>query len=192
MGLKQTTAPTSEPLTIAEVRTHLSIDGTDHDAELTILLAAARSHVETRTLRQLMVATYTLTMSRWPAGGVIELPRPPARAVSSITYYDENEASQTFATSKYHVDISSEPGRVVLDDGEDWPTIDVRPEAITVVYTAGYDDAASVPGAAKVATLQLVGHWFENREAVAFGGQHATLPMAVNALVNQIKVPDVN
>jgi len=191
LGLKQTTAPTSEPITLTQVKDHLRIDDTNSDDELNVLLAAARAHVESRTNRQLMIATWTLSFDKWPVGMTIDLPRPPLRSVTSVVYYDENGASQTLAAAKYRVDTSAEPGRLVLDDDEDWPSLDVRPEAITIVYDAGYDDAASVPDAAKVAALQLVGHWFENREAVVFGGRHAILPWTVEALVNQVKVPEV-
>ena len=96
-GLQQTTAPTSEPLTLTQVKNHLRIDDTNSDDELTLLLAAARAHVETRTNRQLMRATYTMTFDRWPSGNEIALRMPPLESVTSVTYYDENEASQTFA-----------------------------------------------------------------------------------------------
>ena len=190
-GLQQTTAPTSEPLTLTQVKNHLRIDDTNSDDELTLLLAAARAHVEARTNRQLMEATYTMTFDRWPRGNGIALRMPPLSSVTSVTYYDENGDNQTFASSKYHVDTATEPGRVVLDEDESWPSISVRPAAVTVVYVAGKASADDVPYAAKLATLQLVGHWFENREAVAFGGNPVELPHAVEALINQVKVPEI-
>ena len=190
-GLQQTTAPTSEPLTLTQVKDHLRIDGSDSNDELTLLLAAARAHVEARTNRQMMQATYEMTFDRWPSGGVATLRMPPLLSVSSVTYYDENGDSQTLSSSKYHVDTATEPGRVVLDDGEAWPTLDQRPAAATITYVAGVASAADVPDAAKLATLQLIGHWFENREAIAFGGNPVELPHAVSALINQIKVPEV-
>ena len=102
-GLQQTTAPTSEPLTLTEVKNHLRIDNTDSDDELTLLLAAARSHVETRTNRQLMQATYELTLDRWPSSGVLTLRMPPLSSVTSVVYYDENGSSQTFSSDNYHI-----------------------------------------------------------------------------------------
>lgn len=190
-GLQQTTAPTSEPLTLTEVKDHLRIDDTDSDDELTLLLAAARSHVETRTNRQLMQATFELTLDRWPGGRELVLRMPPLASVTSVTYYDEDEASQTLASGDYHVDTATEPGRIVLKDGESWPNLDERPAAVTVTYVAGQASADDVPDAAKLATLQLLAHWFENREAVAFGGNPTNLPHAVEALINQVKVPEI-
>jgi uncharacterized phiE125 gp8 family phage protein len=190
-GLQQTTAPTSEPLTLTEVKNHLRIDNTDSDDELTLLLAAARSHVETRTNRQLMQATYELTLDRWPSSGVLTLRMPPLSSVTSVVYYDENGSSQTFSSDNYHVDTATEPGRVVLEDGESWPNLDIRPAAVTVTYIAGQASSDDVPDAAKLATLQLLAHWFENREAVAFGGNPTELPHAIEALINQVRVPEI-
>tara|TARA_R110002096_G_scaffold187982_3_gene367719 strand:+ start:236 stop:769 length:534 start_codon:yes stop_codon:yes gene_type:complete len=177
---------------LTQVKTHLRVDGSDDDAELTLLLSAARAHVESRTNRQLMQATYQMTFDRWPAGGVATLRMPPLLSVTSVTYYDESAVSQTLSASKYHVDTASEPGRIVLDDGESWPALDVRPAAATITFVAGVASADDVPDAAKLATLQLVGHWFENREAIAFGGNPVELPHAVEALINQIKVPELS
>jgi uncharacterized phiE125 gp8 family phage protein len=190
-GLQQTIAPTSEPLTLTEVKNHLRVDDTDSDDELTLLLAAARSHVETRANRQLMQATFALTLDKWPSGNAIALRMSPLSSVTGVTYYDENGSSQTFSSGKYHVDTASEPGRIVLDDGEAWPNLDVRPAAATVTYVSGEASSDDVPDAAKLATLQLVAHWFENREAVAFGGNPTDLPYAIEALINQCKVPEI-
>jgi uncharacterized phiE125 gp8 family phage protein len=39
-------------------------------------------------------------------------------------------------------------------------------DELTVDYTAGYGDAADVPGDLKQAMLTLVAYWYENRDAV--------------------------
>ena len=84
----------------------------------------------------------------------------------------------------YIVDISSEPGRVVLAYGKSWPSTTLQPaNGICIEFDAGYGDAAAdVPAAVKQAMLLLIGHLYENREAVT-DKSTVVLPMAVESLL---------
>lgn len=64
------------------------------------------------------------------------------------------------------------------------------PSRYVVTYTAGYAvgataDEWAAPEDIKQAVLLLVGHWFENREAVVVGASSSgELPLAVSALLD--------
>lgn len=81
-------------------------------------------------------------------------------------------------------DPDSEPGRVFPGPpGAMWPSIMYVPNAVQIHYTAGYGvDGTNVPGVFKVAMLQCVANWYENREA-AMTGNFRELPNHVQMLL---------
>lgn len=182
MAITQTVAPTLEPVTIEEALSHLRIDGTDEDAYVGSLLIAARRYAENVLQRQIMRATFTLTLDYFP--DTILLPYPPLGAVSSITYADSSGTTQTLSASIYQVVNDPHGASIVPSYGNVWPATRTKPEAVTVTYTAGWSTRALVPQTIKQAILLIIGHWFENREAVTTGTTINEFPMAVESLLN--------
>ena len=182
------TPPTEEPVTLAEIKDHLHISSTAEDSLLTLYAQMAREAVEGECWRALMPQTWDLYLPGWPAGGVIEIPRPPLQSVTSIKYTDDEGAVHTFAASNYRVDTASEPGRVVLAPDAAWPS-DALDSGypIAVTFVAGYDDASAVPGMAKAAILLQIGEIYANREAVIVGSTPQVTP-AVQRVLNLLKV----
>lgn len=178
LTLVRTSDPSNEPVTNAEAKTHLRVDTSDEDSLIDALIASARRHVEEFTGRSLITQTWELSLDRFPGPfwmdwhiwrwyqPVIELPRPPIQSVDSITYTDENGASQTWDSSKYQVDTKSEPARLRPSHDEEYP--DVQEEtlnAVTITYTAGYGaNADDVPNDLRQAMLLLIGELYERRE----------------------------
>lgn len=186
-GLTLVTAPTAEPLTVGEAKKHVELAESDttHDATLAALLKAARQCVENRTNRQLVTATWDLKLDAFPLSGPILLPYAPVASVTSITYVDSAGDSQTWASSNYVVSTSREPCEVRLAYSKSFPVTRVQPDAVTVRFVAGYGDPEDVPAAIKQAMLLLLGHWFENREAVVTGTIATELPQSAEALLTQ-------
>ena len=58
-------APATEPVSLAEVKSYLRIDGTADDAVLTILIASARRSAEEYTKRAFITQTWQLTLDRF-------------------------------------------------------------------------------------------------------------------------------
>jgi uncharacterized phiE125 gp8 family phage protein len=88
--------------------------------------------------------------------------------VTSIGYYDPDGAEQTFGASNYRLFTSGDDAWVELVSGSAWPVLQVRSGALWVDYVAGYGNSkTSVPGPIKQAALLMLGHLYENREAVA-------------------------
>lgn len=187
MGLSLTTEPTDEPVTLDETKKFLRLtpDQNYDDDDLVSLITDARQYVEQYLRRQLMPATFTLAMDRFPYLTILDpqnqanpkfdnanyyygspdrfaiwVPRPPLVAITSITYVDNNDAVQTLATTNYVVDAVGEPGRIAPTYGQFWPGSKIKPNAVTIVYTAGYASAKLVPGPIKRAIKQLVSHWY--------------------------------
>jgi len=182
-----TTAPAVEPLTQTEVKNYLRVDSdiTEDDALITALIVAARRYCETFTRRAFITQTWTMYLDRFPANRwYITLPKSPLQSVTSIKYYDIDGTLQTWSSSKYEVDSSDTiPARVSLAESETWPSTRVQANSVQILFIGGYGAAAAVPDTIKSAMYLLVGHWYENREAVTLAGTPKEVPMAVDALL---------
>ncbi len=111
-----------------------------------------------------MTAIWKLYLDAFPAQ--IRLPRPPVASITSIEYLDTDGNLQTLATTVYQSDLISEPPRIMLAEGQNWPSTQSGTyNVVTVTYVAGYTDAASVPAAFKTAIKMWAGDLYEHREA---------------------------
>jgi uncharacterized phiE125 gp8 family phage protein len=161
-------------------------DLTEDDALIRALGVAARRVAESIQNRALITQTLELALDEWPGGNTLEIPRPPLQSVASITYYDEDDGEYTLDAGSYLVDTYSEPGRVVLRADQSWPDEVLRPaNGVIVQFVAGYgDEESEVPETTVQALRLLVGHWYENREAVSSTGAiPKELPFGVMSLL---------
>jgi uncharacterized phiE125 gp8 family phage protein len=179
----RTAAPGETPVTLAEARDHLNMTSTSKDALISIYIEAATAHLDgwSGILGRCMVTqTWRLDLDCFPACD-IRLPFPDVQSVT-VAYTDEAGATQTLASSNYHLVQDERGSALMLADGAAWPGTDVIPNAVRVTMVCGYGAAAAVPAALKAAVLLHVGHLFANREAVGDGGL-AALPLAHDALI---------
>lgn len=185
-GLQLVTGPAYEAVPLAVVRAHLRIDHNDEDGLLAGYLLAARTYVEKITSRALISQTWRMTLDAFPTEE-LALPLAPVSSVSSVTYLDDAGATQTVNASTYVVDTTTVPARLALATGSSWPTPAVRPGAVSVAFVAG-GTLSDVPEPLRQAILLLVGHWYENREAVNVGNIVTSVPFAVDALLSSYRV----
>lgn len=187
-GDVQSGAPAVEPVSRAEAKLHLRVSDTTDDDLIDTLIAAARTHVENVTGRQLITATWTLYLESWPAR--LQLPHPPLQSVTSITYVDFNGDTQTLSTGLYDVNVyPTGDGEVVRGYTDSWPAVRGHLNDVTVTYVAGYGDAATdVPAAIVQACQLLIGHWYANREAVVTGTISTEIQFTVDALLSPYRL----
>ena len=170
MRTELVTAPAAEPVSLADAKAHLRVDGTDEDTAITLAIKRAREEAETRLGRALIDQTWTLYLDWFPADGEIEIPFPPLGSVSTVKYVDTDGVLQTLATSEYVVDTSGEKGRVYLDWEKSWPSIRVEPNAVRVEFVAGYGAADSdVPAKFRAWILTRIGDHYAHREGLITG-----------------------
>lgn len=181
-GLRTITAPTQEPVTLAELKAHIDCQRDDQDAMLSTMIAAARAKVETDTGRQLVYSTWDMTFDAFPRGPCFYVPRPPLQDIVSILYYDTTGTQVSFGASNYLEHISREPGMVSLAYGSTWPVTQARRDAVSVRFDCGWSPSA-VDERAKQAILLLCGHWYENREAVIVGTIQGATALAYESLI---------
>jgi uncharacterized phiE125 gp8 family phage protein len=157
-----TTPPASEPLTLVEAKAWLKVDFTEDDALITSLISAARETVENYTLQKLL--PQTITEKYDTLGNGLELSVYPVASAPTVTYTDENGGTQTLAAENFVFDNFKRMPRITPANGVSWPSTLQQDNAVTLVYIAGYANAAAVPAGIKNAMLKLIGKWYEVRE----------------------------
>ena len=174
MALQELTNPAQPALLLERVKDHLRVEHYEDDTYIDLLIEAATDHAQRYTRRQLINRDFILYLDGFPRDSrIIKLPKPPVSAISYVQYTDTGGTTGvTFAASKYHTDFISEPPRIALKTGEVWPSTECNtPNSVQIEYTAGYGATyTSIPDGIRQAMLIMIGHWYENREAVIVTG----------------------
>lgn len=189
MRLITVTPASGNPVTLAELKQHINVttSSTAENDRLTELLNAATSFCQRDISgnRQLMSATYDYKLSGFPNGRKLWLPLPPLSSVTSVTYLDTSDASQTFSSSNYVVNRSDHnQGFIERKYSVSWPATSDRADAVTVRFVAGYASASAVPSEFKHAIKLIAGHWNENREALIVGTISSEVAIGVQRLLS--------
>lgn len=151
MGITYVTTAIEHPVSIGQFKLHAHIDGSEEDENLFDYISAATQLAQRKLDRQLCTATIRLTLDGFPCAtrhnpyAAIRPLRPPLVSVTSVGYVASDGTTTTMPSSNYIVDNSGEPGRITPRYGDTWPTPRDQPNAVTIVYTAGYGSAAAVP-----------------------------------------------
>lgn len=176
-GLKQTVAPTVEPLTTEEAKAWLRVQHAKDDTIIADLIKDARERFERVSGFQALQATYQLTLDAFPGerddvlmcgiadGWRIYLPGPRCLSVTSIVYIATDGTSTTLPAADYSVDTASEPARIEPSYAAGaWPSSREQQNAVTVTYQAGYGAAAAaVPSSVKTAIKRVLALLYEHR-----------------------------
>jgi uncharacterized phiE125 gp8 family phage protein len=177
------TAPTAEPVSLAEAKLHLRVDDNVDDALIAALITAARQHAEHDTRRALVTQTWKLALEAFPSE-VVMLDHAPVSAVVSVVYTDPDGASQTLQASAYQLDAITEPCRLVPAYGSSWPATRAQLNAVAITYNCGYGAPEAVPESIKRWMLLRIGALYENREEVLTGRSITLAPLPfVDALL---------
>lgn len=181
MILRLVTPPASEPVTLAEAKTHLRIEHTLDDTYITALIKAARMHAEQICWRGFITQTWELVLDGFPPDtiGVI-LPKGRVASITSVKYIDTNGVEQTLAATVYDLDDDSEPGRLLLGYNQDWPSTRDQWDAVRIRYVVG---AAAAAEPVKQAILLLVSQMYEHRTPEVTGTIVSPVKFAVDALL---------
>lgn len=183
-----TSAPAVEPVTLEEQKEYSLIKHNQQDRILTLLIKAARRHLEQVASLALITQTRRWSLRKFPASDrPLLLPYPPLQAVTSVTYIDAGDDSQTWDSAKYQVDSDSRPPQVLPVPDETYPAVHPdRLAAVQIMYVCGFGDAASaVPEDLRLAVMLHVNHAYENREPILVGATPRRIEMSWWALVQQ-------
>lgn len=152
------------------------------DSLVSALITAAREYCELYTGRALATQTLEAYADSFGCRDYIRLPMQPVQSVTSVKYKD-SDGTETTLTADTDYIVDADGGRIVLPCGVSWPSFTAYPvNPVKIRYIAGYCASNLIPKAIKQSMLLLIGHWYENREAVGnVGGQ---IDFAVRALLS--------
>jgi hypothetical protein len=153
----------NEPLTLDEVKKRLQLasDKDEHDEDVELMIVSVRQEAE-KVCGPIINTTKTFYLDKFPGGqemewwdGVregaisaneareIELPAGNVQSVTSVSTYDEADASTEFSSANYIVDL--ERRRIVLRTGQVWPQVVRAAKGVEVVCVMGWATPADVP-----------------------------------------------
>lgn len=152
----------TEPVSLETAKAFLRVDGTEDDALITMLIAAAREKGEAISRLAFLTQTQEMVLDTWPVSYQLPLRRPPLQSVTSVMYLDEDGIEATW--TDYQVDARSDVGVVTFNSV---PGVALYPTgAIKITYVAGFGATSdSVPARIKQALLMLIAYWYEFRES---------------------------
>ena len=160
------TAPTLEPVTLAEAKLAARIDYDAFDAMVPGLITAARQLAEQETGWRFIAQTWRTELMDWPAATDV-LPVHQATA-ATITYWD-GSAWDSLSSAAYAFGDQDNGTALAPATGSSWPTLGDKPvgSRVRIDLTAGAADAAAVPECVKLYIKALVAWWVENPSAGA-------------------------
>ena len=188
MSLIMTSSPAIEPITAADAKAHLRIDGSAEDALIASLILTSRLHVESALGFALISQGWTLLLDAWPEGRAVDIPIRPLLAITSARVLSATGVPTVLSASDYILDATGVPPRLVRT-GTTWPLPGSVANGIEIAFTAGFGPAASdVPSPIRHALLLLVAHWYEHRDAIEIGSGTMSIPHAVSELLRPYRV----
>jgi hypothetical protein len=183
---KVTTAPASEPVSLAELKLSLRITDTAQDTILTQYITDARDMAERYTGRKFIEQTltgYTDKMygrsDNWFSGHrighvgyemgnhtSIVFDWSPAISITSVETVDSSNTENTYASTNYYLDNydNDKFPKIEFNDSADLPADLRNRNAWKVVWKAGYGTASTdVPASIRRAIIMIAGYLYENR-----------------------------
>lgn len=172
-----------EPVSLEDAKLHIRTvcgDTSEDSAIIQPIITAAREYCENVTGR----AFARQTINAYPIGwaDAMQMPKTPVLSVESVTIREADGREKELPAGNYG--LSKADGALHL-----WFKPDIRlakVDPITIRYQAGYE---VLPMAVRQAMLLLIGHWYENREAVVVGSAASVdVSLTAKTLLNQYKV----
>lgn len=152
-SLSRVTAPISEPVTLAEAKLYLRVDGSAEDALVSDLIVAARMDAEQWMCRSLVTQSWKLSISG-DQDTQVKLPMGPVQAVLQVVTRASNGTTRTIAAEQYG--LQGDMLRLHMLAAE---------ETLEISYSAGYGHAGLVPRPIKLGLLAHIAALYDNRGA---------------------------
>lgn len=190
MKYKIITPPSSEPVTLTEVKNWIKVDYSTDDSLINALIQSTREAVELHLGRILFTTVIEEAFDFFPAYharnnplAAITLGWGDVQSIDSITYKASEGSEVTLSSDSYIFDSYSQPGCITPVYAETWPTALYQTNAVKVRYTAGQDDVANISAAIKTAILKTVADAYDRRQDSV-----RTLPTQAEWLLNKYRI----
>ena len=166
MSLVRVVAPALEPVTLGQAKAQLRVFHDEDDALIERLIVMARDHAESVTRLSIMPQTWELSLDYWWRQ-TLELPRFPLQSVESISYVDEEGATQTLDPALYTVYPAYR--RLAWNPNAEIPKLQEGTlQRVTVRYVLGWASREDLPAALVQAMLVNLTMYYNNRGDMEF------------------------
>lgn len=145
--------PATTPVTLAEAKLFLRVDGDEENALISDLIDASCKAAESFMRRSLVTQSWKLEQHYVPSQPV-QLPMGPVQSVTTVLAI-KGEETTVVTTEGYSTGV----GRRQLCFNQ---SLDA--DRVSIEYVAGYGDAEDVPAAIKQGILHQIAHFYQNRE----------------------------
>ena len=203
----RTVEPVIESIALDDVKAFLQVTTNVDDTLLSDIIFHTTDYLESVIHRQFLTATYRFSLDAFPwdpswstqqglmqwtrfPRTLIEIPRPPLQSITSIKYQNINNVETTFATTEYGVDADSEPGRVYLLPGHSWPSTYAIPNAVKIIYLAGWTSVDAMPARLRSLLLFVIGDLYHYRRGTSVEDFIQEVPY-VKRLIRSLNFGDV-
>ncbi len=169
-------------ITVEEVKAARKIEHSEEDALLETLIKSALQYIERRT-GQIFVKREQeeMVLDQLPTGSNgVELQWTPVRAVQSVNYLNVSGVSEALGAGDVYLDSRGVYPVLYPLNGAQWPESTCARGSVTVVADIGYSE---LPHDIRLAALLLIGHFYENREAVVIGVTAESVPHGFEMLI---------
>lgn len=177
--------PLVEPVSLADAKSWLRLDGADEDDLVSALIVSARLTLEAYTRRFFITQNWRIKLDAWPrtlreqTPATLAIPFAPFQSVAAIRVYDGANAEQVVGPATYMAPAAPDRARISFISPP--PAPGRMSDGIEIDVVVGYGALANdTPEPLRRVILMLVAHWHENR-----GDQTASaaqLPAGVGAL----------
>ena len=155
-----TTDAVSEPISTAEAKAFLRVDGSDEDTLIDECVSAARRYAEEYTQRSFTAKTYTALFSdlqKWE--DEFDLPYPPTASITSVHRVNSEgtETELVLNTGYYKRGLKD----VTIRPIKQFNVSQWHPDSYKVVFVS---DATQMTAEVKMAMYKLIADFYENRQ----------------------------
>lgn len=165
-ALTRSVAPATEPLSLAEAKLYLRVDGGEEDAVITDMIVAVREAAEEYLCKSLISQSWCLSYAHYVSASVV-LPKGPVQEVTQVMTRDRAGNETVINPALYH--LFGQVDELHFESA-------VLGHRVEIVCVAGYGDAEDVPASVKQGMLLHLAALYEDR----LGG--LTLPPAALSL----------
>lgn len=176
--------PSTEPVTIDEMRRQARVYTGEQDPLLSRIIRASREVAE--RLMEISLINRNIIGYQSDFQTVTYFPNPPLFEFTQITYLDQNGIRQTVDPSVYYVDSIQKPAAIWLRENQQWPIHNREPDNIQLEYVAGYGPSnTDIPFDIAQALLAIGVHMYDSPGAAdPAGGSGEFMAIYRNILSN--------
>lgn len=152
-ALKRSAQPLTEPLSLAEAKLYLRVDGSAEDSLITDMIVAVREAAEEYLHKSLITQSWQMTFENY-APGCVALAKGPVQSIASVKTRSQTAVEATVSEELYHLSA--------VEDALHFESTILAHE-VEITYVCGYGDAEDVPASVRQGMLLHLAALYEDR-----------------------------